>query len=146
MFQSNMTYHITFLSSLILYPIILALFVFIAGYGLGTSYLLFIFIITASLTSGLIPALITSLISIKLKNTFVQKNSNLNLIKIKWLSYTVISGIIVSIIMPSIIFCFGDEGARLVALLLLLVLGVSGFSCTLLACAILLYKGRHFKL
>lgn len=95
MFQSNMTYHITFLSSLILYPIILALFVFIAGYGLGTSYLLFIFIITASLTSGLIPALITSLISIKLKNTFVQKNSNLNLIKIKWLSYTVISGIIV---------------------------------------------------
>ncbi|ELV07247.1 Hypothetical protein F387_01970 [Wohlfahrtiimonas chitiniclastica SH04] len=95
---------------------------------------------------GFIPALITTSTSIKFRNKFLQESSNLNLTKIKWLSYSIISGVLVSALMPFIIaFLFNGLGEISAVLTVALIFGKYGFFCSLIACVILLYKDRYFK-
>ena len=140
MFQSNRTYYISFLSSLIFYPIIRLGFSS-TGYDKNSYFIIILFLVV-----GFIPALITASISIKLRNKFLQESSNLNLTKIKWFSYSIINGIFVSVLMLFIIaFLFNGLNEIGIVLRFTQIFGISAFFCSLLACVILLYKDLHFK-
>ena len=109
MFQSNKIYYIVFLSSLILCPSLhIGFSMIINGFYKFSDVIvtLILFFVV-----GFIPALITTSTSIKFRNKFLQESSNLNLTKIKWLSYSIISGVLVSALMPFIIaFLFNGLG------------------------------------
>lgn len=142
MFQPNKTYYIVFLLSLILYPSIQLVFVMISGwYIFDGSFIIILFLVV-----GFIPALITASSSIKFRDKFLQNSASLNIIKIKWVSYTIIKGVIVSVLMPVIIaFCFNGLSEIRTVLVYAFFFAMSAFFCSLIACVILLCLDRYIK-